>query len=46
MKAFFDVPGETNPVEDSLLRQIERLTPEQRRALAAFLDTMTNQPID
>ena len=46
MKAFFDVPGETNPVEDSLLRQIERLTPEQRKALAAFLDTMTNQPID
>ena len=43
MKAFFDVPGETNPVEDGLLRQIERLTPEQRKALAAFLDTMTNQ---
>ena len=28
---------------DDLLRQIERLTPEQRRALAAFLDTITNQ---
>ena len=43
MKAFFDVPGETDPAEDGLLRQIERLSPEQRKALAAFLDTMTNQ---
>ena len=43
MKAFFDVPGETDPAEDGLLRQIERLSPEQRRTLAAFLDTMTNQ---
>lgn len=46
MKAFFDVPGEADTAEDGLLRQIEHLSPEQRRALAAFLDAMTKQPRD
>ena len=43
MKAFFDVPGEAGAANDDLLRQVEQLTPEQRRALAAFLDAMTRQ---
>ena len=46
LKAFFDVPGEAGAPGDDLLRQIEQLTAEQRKALAAFLDAMTNQPRD
>ena len=44
LKAFFDVPGETGAPGDDLLRQIEQLTAEQRKALAVFLDAMTRQP--
>ena len=44
LKAFFDVPGEAGAPGDDLLRQIEQLTAEQRKALAAFLDAMTRQP--
>ena len=46
LKAFFDVSGETGAPGDDLLRQIEQLTAEQRKALAAFLDAMTKQPRD
>ena len=46
LKAFFDVPGEAGAPGDDLLRQIEQLTAEQRKALAAFLDAMTKQPRD
>ena len=41
MKAFFDVPSEAGGANDDLLRQVEHLTSEQRKALAAFLDAMT-----
>lgn len=41
MKAFFDVPGEAGGANDDLLRQVEQLTSEQRKALSAFLDAMT-----
>lgn len=40
LKAFFDVPGLTDSIEDTLLRQMERLSPNQKAALAAFLETM------
>ena len=46
LKAFFDVPGEAGAPGDDLLRQIEQLSAEQRKALAAFLDAMTKQPRD
>jgi len=39
LRAFFDV-GEVE--EDDLLRRVERLTPNQRQALARFLDAMTD----
>lgn len=46
LKAFFDVPGEAGASGDDLLRQIEQLTPAQRKALSAFLDAMTRHPTD
>lgn len=40
MKAFFDLPGEGNGEDERLLRRIERLNPEQRKALASFLESL------
>ena len=42
LKAFFDVPAQTDSVEDALLRQIERLSQKQKAALSAFLESMCN----
>lgn len=40
MKQFFDFPEEDDSECEAILRQIERLTPEQRKALSAFLNTI------
>ena len=40
LKAFFDTPDASSPEDDILLRRIEQLTPKQKEALAAFLDTI------
>ena len=40
LRAFFDVHGSESLPEGDLLRRLERLTPPQRQALAAFLDAM------
>ena len=41
LKQFFDLPSRKDAASEVLMRQIERLTPEQRGSLAAFLDSMT-----
>lgn len=40
MKQFFDLPENTDTADDVLLRQLGRLTQEQKRALSVFLETM------
>lgn len=40
MKQFFDFPEEDDSECEAILRQIKRLTPEQRKALSAFLNTI------
>jgi len=40
LKQFFDLPSRKDSPSDILMRQIERLNPEQRSSLAAFLKTM------
>ncbi len=40
LKDFFDVDTEESFFEDPLIKQIYHLTPAQRKALMAFLDSM------
>lgn len=40
LKQFFDLPSGRESEEEALLRQVERLSAEQRKCLAAFLDSM------
>lgn len=41
LRAFFDVPEAGEGPDEALRRRLEGLSPRQRAALAAFLDTMT-----
>lgn len=43
LKEFFDVEMERTFFEDPLMKQIYHLTPTQRKALMAFLDSMTTE---
>ena len=40
LKEFFDVPTAQDTPDEILHRRIQSLTPQQRAALAAFLDTI------
>ncbi len=40
LKVFFDPPDQGDAGDDRIFRQIERLGPEQKRALSDFLETM------
>ena len=40
LKTFFDLPGPGDSVNDQIIRQIERLGPDQKRALSNFLETI------
>ena len=40
LKSFFDVPSADDTEEVALTRQIDRLTPEQRKALRILLEKM------
>ena len=40
LKEFFDVPTDQDTPDEILPRRIQSLTPQQRAALAAFLDTI------
>lgn len=40
LRDFFDVPEATTTAEDVLVSQVRRLTPEQQKALSAFLKTI------
>ena len=40
LKEFFDVPTAQDTTDEILRRRIQSLTPQQRAALAAFLDTI------
>lgn len=41
LKEFFDTETEETFFEDPLIKQIYRLTPNQRKALTSFLETIT-----
>ena len=40
LKEFFDVPTDLDTPDEILHRRVQSLTPQQRAALAAFLDTI------
>lgn len=40
LRSFFDVPGEREPEEEQLRRQVARLSPRQKERLSAFLSAM------
>ena len=40
VKTFFDLPSDGDGEHELLLRRIERLTPEQRKCLSLFLESM------
>lgn len=41
LRDFFDVPSDQDTEQDRLLRQITKLTDEQKLALISFLETMS-----
>lgn len=43
LKEFFDTELDGTFLEDPLVKQIYHLTPDQRKTLAAFLDSMTSK---